>query len=66
MELMSGIQFLVNEKGKKTAVVIDLEEHGELWEDIYDNLIASSRKNEPRDSWEKVKQKLKRAGKING
>ncbi len=63
---MSGIQFLVNEKGKKTAVVIDLEQHGELWEDIYDNLIANSRKNEPRESWEKVKLKLKRAGKING
>lgn len=63
---MSGIQFLVNEKGKKTAVVIDLEQHGELWEDIYDNLIAKSRKDEPRESWKKVKQKLKRAGKING
>jgi hypothetical protein len=63
---MNGIQFVVNDKGKKTAVVIDLQQHGELWEDMYDNLVASSRRNEPRESWEKVKQKLKRAGKIRG
>jgi hypothetical protein len=28
------IQFLVDSEGRKTAVVLDLEEHGELWEDI--------------------------------
>jgi hypothetical protein len=33
---MQGIQFLVDSQGRKTAVVLDLEEHGELWEDIYD------------------------------
>jgi hypothetical protein len=66
MDRMSGIQFLVDEKGEKTAVLIDLKEHGELWEDIYDNFIADSRKKEPRESWEKVKRKLKRSDKING
>lgn len=37
---MQGIQFLIDDQGRKTAVLIDLKEHGELWEDIYDSLIA--------------------------
>ncbi len=62
---MSGIQFLVNDKGKKTAVVIDLEEHGELWEDIYDSLLIARRKDEPRETLASVKRKLMRS-KSNG
>ncbi len=43
---MTGIRFIVDELGGKKAVVIDLEEHGELWEDFYDCLIAEQRKNQ--------------------
>jgi hypothetical protein len=32
---MTGIRFIVDELGGKKAVVIDLEEHGELWEDFF-------------------------------
>lgn len=39
-QTMQGIQFLIDDQGRKTAVLIDLKEHGELWEDIYDSLIA--------------------------
>jgi hypothetical protein len=63
---MKGIQFVVNGKGKKTAVLIDLEEHGELWEDIYDSIVCQQRKNEPRESLETVRKKLVRAGKLDG
>jgi hypothetical protein len=31
---MKGIQFVIDESGKKKAVLIDLEEWGELWEDF--------------------------------
>lgn len=47
---MEGIQFLTNANGEKTAVVIDLKEHGDLWEDFYDILVAHSRQDEPRES----------------
>ena len=63
---MGGIQFVVDETGKETAVVIDLRRHRRVWEDFYDNLLAERRKNEPRASWAKVKARLKRAGKLNG
>jgi len=45
---VKGIQFLVDENGEKTAVVIDLKLHSELWEDFYDRAIARSREGEPR------------------
>ena len=56
---MSGIHFVINEQGKKTAVVIDLKKHAQIGEDFYDSLLARSRKNEPRESLESVKRRLK-------
>jgi hypothetical protein len=40
---MKGIQFVVDDRGEKTAVLINLQEHGDLWEDFYDCLIARAR-----------------------
>ncbi len=60
---MKEIQYVVDENGDKTAVVIDLKKHGELWEDLYDRLIAQERENHPRESLTEVKQHLRRAGK---
>ena len=58
--MVKGIQFLVDERGKKTAVVIDLRKNAELWEDFYDLALASSREDEPRESLESVKERLER------
>ena len=55
---MKGIQFLVDEDGTKTAVVIDLKKHSELWEDFYDRALAQSRKGERRESLKSVKEAL--------
>ena len=57
---MSGIAFMVDERGRKTAAVIDLQQHGRAWEDFYDTLLAESRAREPRESLESVKRRLKR------
>jgi hypothetical protein len=58
---MKGVQFLVDEHGNKTAVVIDLKKNAELWEDIYDRALARDRAKEPRESMEAVKARLNRA-----
>jgi len=63
---MKGIQFVTDEKGQKTAVLIDLKKFGELWEDFYDSLIAAQRAAEPRESLESVRRRLQRQGKIDG
>jgi hypothetical protein len=56
---MRGVQFVVGPKGRKTAVVIDLEKHAELWEDFYDVALAKSREKEPRESLESVRRRLR-------
>lgn len=63
---MKGIQYLVNELGEKTAIQIDLKEYGELWEDFYDSFITEERMNEPRESYESVKLRLRKQGKRSG
>ncbi len=62
--LMEGIDYIVDEKGKKKAVIIDLETFGSTYEDIEDILAAYSRVNEPRIPLEKVKESLKQKKKI--
>ena len=63
---MKGIQFVVNERGKKMAVVIDLKTHSALWEDFYDAAVARERQSEPRETLEDVKKRLRRRGKLRG
>ena len=55
---MTGINFVINDKGKKSAVVIDLKKHGRLWEDFYDALKVKQRKNEPRETLQMVKTRF--------
>ncbi|HAC63351.1 MAG TPA: hypothetical protein DCF68_07365 [Cyanothece sp. UBA12306] len=43
---MKGIQYIIDETGKKTAVVIDLKEWGQLWDEFYQNLLDRSPTNE--------------------
>jgi hypothetical protein len=57
---MRGVQYLVDDRGARKAVVIDLKKQGQLWEDFYDRAVAESRRNEPRESLETVKAKLGR------
>ncbi len=55
---MKGIQFVVDDSGKKRAVMIDLEEWGKLWEDFYDILISESRKKETTVAWSELKAEM--------
>jgi hypothetical protein len=64
--MLKGIQYVVNERGEKTAVQIDLNRYSELWEGIYGTLIAQDRADEPRETLEEVRQRLIEQGKMNG
>ena len=55
---LEGVQFVTDASGKRTAVMLDLDRYGELWEDIYDILLARERENEPRESLEDVEKLL--------
>lgn len=55
---MSGIQFITDEQGQKTAAVIDLKVHKALWEDIQDVLVSRSRAKEKSSPLEEVWARL--------
>ena len=61
---MKGVQYVVDSQGEKTAVVIDLKKHRDLWEDFCDHAIAKAREAEPRETLASVKQRLSRQGKL--
>jgi hypothetical protein len=63
---MDGVQFLINEKGEKTAVLLDLEQWGDLWEDFYDLLVSRSRAQEETVSWDDLKAELEPDAANNG
>jgi len=55
---MRGIEYVVDENGKKKAVLIDLALHEDLWEDFADQLTARDREQEPRETLDEVKRAL--------
>lgn len=63
---MQGIRYVTDEKGQRVAVLIDLKRHGDLWEDFYDAVTARLRADEPRESLEAVKRRLRKQGKLGG
>ena len=59
---MGGVQFVTDEKGRKTAVLIDLKRYGALWEDFWDGVVSESRRGERGIPLEKVKADLIKRG----
>ena len=60
---MPGVEFLVNDRGQRRAVLIDLKKHGALWQDLYDAYLVNARRREPRESLAQVKRLLQRSTK---
>jgi hypothetical protein len=61
---MNGIRYVVDEAGRRSAVVIDLSRYGALWQDFQDALVVNARKHEPRESLEQVRKRLVRSGRL--
>ncbi len=55
-------QYIVDEKGQKTAVIIPIEEYEELLEDLHDLAIIAERKDEATINFEELKKRLKEDG----
>lgn len=62
MQTMKGVQFVTDVEGNRVAVVLDLQEWGELWEDIYDNMLASERSKEPGITLDEFEEELREEG----
>ena len=55
-------QYVTNEAGEKTAVILPIEEFMELLEDMEDLAILAERRDEPTVSFDVVKNRLKKDG----
>jgi hypothetical protein len=63
--LMTGIQFLTDEKDRKVAVQIDLRKHRALWDDFYDGLVSEQRRKEKGVPFEDIKADLIKRGRMH-
>lgn len=61
---LRGVKYLVDAKGRRTAVQIDLRANSALWEDILDVAVARERAIEPTYSLDAVRRRLQKAGKL--
>ena len=62
--MIRGVKFLFDQRGKKTAVIIDLRQGRGLWEDILDVATARLREREPSENWATVRGRLEKAGRL--
>lgn len=63
---LSGIKYVVDEKGRKTAAIVDLRKYRDAWEDFYDYLLCLEMEKQPRESLAVAEKKLREAGKLSG
>jgi hypothetical protein len=59
---MQAEQFLVNEQGKRTAVVVPIKRYQRLLEDLHDLAVVAERKDEEPISLPEMKKRLKKDG----
>lgn len=55
-------QFVVDEKGKKTAVLLTVKQYENLLEDLHDLAVVAERRNEKPISLKEMRQKLENDG----
>jgi hypothetical protein len=59
---MSQAQYMVDDKGRKTAVLLPLKQYQNLLEDLHDLAVIAERKDEEPIPIEEMKQRLKKDG----
>jgi len=55
-------QYIVDEEGRRTAVILPIEEYEQLLEDLHDLAVIAERRDEATVSFEEVKERLKKDG----
>jgi len=56
---VSKEKYIVDGKGKKTAVILSIEKYNRLLEDLHDLAIVAERRDEKPISLEEMKRRLK-------
>lgn len=61
-----NVQYVTNENGERTAVIMPIEEYEELLEDLHVTRAAEETKDEPKRLLTDVVEELREAGEIDG
>ena len=61
---MSQAQYIVDDKGRKTGVLLSLKQYEKLLEDLHDLAVIAERKSEKPIAFEEMKRRLKKDGLI--
>jgi hypothetical protein len=66
VNLMSrNVQYVTDERGERTAVIVPIEEYEELLEDLHVTRVAEETRDEERIPWAQVKAELVSEGKLD-
>lgn len=60
-----SVQYVTNEQGERTAVILPIDEYEELLEDLHMTRVADETRHEPRIPWTQVKAELVSEGKLD-
>jgi hypothetical protein len=63
--MSKDVQYVTDERGERTAVILPIEEYEELLEDLHVTRVAEETKNEERIPWTQVKAELVSEGKLD-
>lgn len=53
--ILDNLKFVVDNSGKKVAVLIDLAKCENLWEDVSDALVSESRSHQHTITWDELR-----------
>lgn len=57
-------QYIINERGEKTAVLLSLKQYQQLLEDLHDLGVIAARKDESPITFEEIKRKIFDHGRV--
>lgn len=57
---MFELQYIIDADGKRTGVILTMEDYEELMEDLHDMTVIAERKGEPSQPAEEVFQEIER------
>jgi hypothetical protein len=60
-----NVQYITDQHGQRTAVIVPIEEYEELFEDLHVSRIAEETKDDEPIAWKEVKADLISEGKLD-
>jgi PHD/YefM family antitoxin component YafN of YafNO toxin-antitoxin module len=63
--MSKNVQFVTDEEGRRTAVILPIEDYEEMLEDLHLGRVARESRDEPRRPFEELVAELRSAGEID-